>query len=619
MIRILTTALAAFAVFHLSAQIPTFKKRHGTSGDDEARFVEVLPDNSFIVAGSSTAGGLGGVDAMLVKFSADGTVEWSKSYGGSGNEFFMHILTCSDGNYLAVGETTSFGAGNVDIYVVKFDGNGNVLWERTCGGSGQEWSCGGVCEVADGYIVTGGTQSFGQGFWDAFVEKLNFSGNSVWTKSWGTSGADVSGEPLPAANGDIWVSGGYFAGNQEGFLFRLNQSGNYQNGRRIGGSNHEGAEFISAGGAGVSISGATWTFSNGSQYQPWIVSFNTSGDFVWGKRYVFPSGNHNMNAENCPDGGFIFTPLILNTDASAAYLVRTDATGNVVWARSHPFSGRMYHTKPCPDGGYVAVGYSAGNGRDMFILKTDAEGIVSGCCPSDVVVIALPINPNLPTVSPATANGPTAGAPSGQDLSVGLAETNLCNGPSCCPTDAGTLLGETLSICTNQPATFTHNGDDTLETNDLLQFILFSNLNDTLGSIIAVGNTPSFNFNPATMQTGATYYIAAIAGNDVGGNVDLNDPCLNISNAAELTWLPLPEVIFSTGNADACAGNCRTITATFVGTPPFVLTVESPAGSATFSFQTNTGSFTICLPANAPPGDFTVQATALTDAFCDCP
>jgi hypothetical protein len=186
----------------LFAQIPTFKLRHGTSSNDEARFVTVLADNSFIVAGNSAGGGLGGTDAMLVKFSADGTVEWSKAYGGSGNDFFNYILTCSDGNYIALGETNSFGAGSTDIYVVKFDVNGTILWERTCGGSGLE-TARGISEASDGYIVSGGTQSFGGGFWNLFVEKLDLNGDSQWTKAWGAGGGDMAGYTLAAANGDI--------------------------------------------------------------------------------------------------------------------------------------------------------------------------------------------------------------------------------------------------------------------------------------------------------------------------------------------------------------------------------------------------------------------------------
>lgn len=96
-------------------------------------------------------------------------------------------------------------------------------------------------------------------------------------------------------------------------------------------------------------------------------------------------------------------------------------------------------------------------------------------------------------------------------------------------------------MCINQPATLPHLGDEVPDGNDLLQFILFSDPTDTLGSIIAISNTPTFTFNPATMQTGVTYYVAAIAGNNVGGNVDFNDPCFDISdNAAGLIWYPLP-------------------------------------------------------------------------------
>ena len=158
-----------------------------------------------------------------------------------------------------------------------------------------------------------------------------------------------------------------------------------------------------------------------------------------------------------------------------------------------------------------------------------------------------------------------------------------------------------------------------LDNDDLLQFILFSDPADTLGSILATSNTPTFTFNSVTMQTGVTYYVAAIAGNNVGGNVDINDPCFDISNVTELIWHPLPEVELQTDNSDVCAGNCRTLTAMLTGTPPFVLTVSSPAGTTTVTIQNNTDTFQICPPPGTPPGSFTVQATALTDAYCTCP
>ena len=192
--------------------------------------------------------------------------------------------------------------------------------------------------------------------------------------------------------------------------------------------------------------------------------------------------------------------------------------------------------------------------------------------------------------------------------------------PCQCTTHAGTVTPSTVNVCINTDASVPYNGDATLDNNDLLQYILFTDPLDTLGSIVAVSNTPSFSFDPATMQTGVTYYLATIAGDNLNGNVDLNEPCLDISNtAAQVTWRPLPTVNFSVDNPDFCAGECRTVTASFTGTPPFTLTYVTPAGTFTQTFAGNTGTFQVCVPAGAPPGALSVQATGLVDAWCACP
>jgi len=188
-----------------------------------------------------------------------------------------------------------------------------------------------------------------------------------------------------------------------------------------------------------------------------------------------------------------------------------------------------------------------------------------------------------------------------------------------CTTDAGVIAGDPQTICGESPASVAPAEQTVLDSNDLLQYILFSDPSDTLGSILATSNTPTFSFDPAIMQLGVTYYIAAIAGNDVGGNVDLNDPCLDLSNAIAVTWQPFPTVIFSVANPDVCAGSCTDITATFTGTPPFVLTYTTPAGPVTQTFSDDTGVFQVCTAPGSPPGSLVVQATSLTDAWCACP
>jgi hypothetical protein len=188
-----------------------------------------------------------------------------------------------------------------------------------------------------------------------------------------------------------------------------------------------------------------------------------------------------------------------------------------------------------------------------------------------------------------------------------------------CQTDAGSVEDITTNVCVPVSTTVPFDNNAVLDANDILRYILFSNPADTLGSIVAISATPSFTFNPATMQTGVTYYLAAIAGDNLNGSVNLNDPCLDISNAAQVVWRPLPTVTFSAANPNVCAGACTTVTATFTGTAPFSLTYISPAsGTVTQTFSGNTGTFQVCTPPGSPPGSLLVSATALVDANCSC-
>lgn len=191
--------------------------------------------------------------------------------------------------------------------------------------------------------------------------------------------------------------------------------------------------------------------------------------------------------------------------------------------------------------------------------------------------------------------------------------------PCLCSTFAGTVNTTAFNVCVPGSVTVPYNNNATLDGNDILRYILFSDLNDTLGSIIVQSSSATIAYDPASMQTGVTYYLATIAGDNSGGNVDLDDPCIDISNtAAQVIWREQPAVVFSVANPDVCAGECVTITAAFSGTPPFALTYTTPAGTFTESFQGNTGVILVCVPTGAPPGPLQVQAVALTDEWCTC-
>ena len=191
--------------------------------------------------------------------------------------------------------------------------------------------------------------------------------------------------------------------------------------------------------------------------------------------------------------------------------------------------------------------------------------------------------------------------------------------PCLCETNAGSMVVGTENICLPDNAVAPFNNDESLDNDDLLQYILFTDVTDTLGSILVTSNTPDFAFDAVTMQAGITYYLASIAGDDLNGNVDLDDDCLDISNAAEVVWHEPPTVELSLTSPDVCQGACLNVDVTLTGTPPFELIFDTPnTPGQTANFGGLNDILEICVPSAAATGDFEVELLQLTDAFCTC-
>ena len=206
---------------------------------------------------------------------------------------------------------------------------------------------------------------------------------------------------------------------------------------------------------------------------------------------------------------------------------------------------------------------------------------------------------------------------------VGGADTpnNYSFNISCgCTTNAGNLPGSDLNVCLDAAAQTAASVGVTLESDDLLRYIVFTNPNNITGSIILSSANPVFNYDPAIFSPGATYYVAAIAGNNVNGQVDLNDPCLDISNAVELVWRTLPTVALQAPPPALCAGACLDVAVNFSGIPPFVLSYTTPFnGTQAQNFSATSGILSICVPGNQAPGAVDLQVLSIQDAWCACP
>ncbi|MEZ4925372.1 MAG: proprotein convertase P-domain-containing protein [Saprospiraceae bacterium] len=152
------------------------------------------------------------------------------------------------------------------------------------------------------------------------------------------------------------------------------------------------------------------------------------------------------------------------------------------------------------------------------------------------------------------------------------AGNHICN----CTTFAGTMDTTPLILCADAMATAIWNSDGVSDADDGISFVLHDSSADSLGTVFATNNQPVFSFGPG-LQTGITYYISAIAGNDLAGNIDLGDPCLSISPGTPVQWQALPQSVIS-GDATICNGSSTVLTINSTGQFPLNLDYNDGSG-----------------------------------------
>lgn len=307
----------------------TFGSRYG----DGAWCLQQTDDGGFILAGN-TAGRGEGSDLFLVRTDGNGSSIWSRTWGGSGEDAGYFVQQTHDGGFIVTGSSKSFGMGGELLWLLRTDGNGSLLWDRTFGGFVSSSGDGGwsVDETDDGgYVVAGYTQSQGSGRKDLWLLRTDGQGSLIWEKTFGGQGDDVGMSALQSRDGGFIVAGrtGSFGkGGDDMWLLKTDAEGVETWNTTVGGKGDDAAFQVVETEDGYALAGRTESSSVAGRAT--LVKVDGRGRKLWQREY---NGSSAASLAPTDDGSFILAGRVDSVETGRdALLIKTDSAGRAVWS-----------------------------------------------------------------------------------------------------------------------------------------------------------------------------------------------------------------------------------------------------------------------------------------------
>ena len=394
--KTILTIIFAFILINVKAQAPNWAwaKSVGSSSNELGKSITTDASGNVYVSGSFNSPSIsigatiltcaGGLDMFIVKYDAVGNVMWAKSAGGTGSDLVRGISNDEIGNIyvtggfdsdsITFGTTTLINEGDYDMYMVKYDTSGNVIWAKGAGSMSSDYGNNITTDVAGNVYLIGIFVSpsitfesitlNNAGGYDICVVKYDTFGNVIWVKGAGSYDNDFGSSITTDFSGNVFITGYYYSPNIE-----------------FGGT----------------------TLTNEGGYDMFVVKYDTSGNVIWAKgagSTLNDSGSsittdvfNNVYVTGWFNSFSITfgTTILNNAGFDDIFIVKYDSSGNVLWANREGSNGndRSHSTTTDSLGNVfitgifqsssIAIGSTVltnAGSDDIFILKYDTSGIL---------------------------------------------------------------------------------------------------------------------------------------------------------------------------------------------------------------------------------------------------
>ena len=362
----------------------------GGSELDRGRNGEQTTDGGYIIVGYTESYSSGNSDVWLIKTNSNGDEEWNWTFGGSDDDYGLCIQQTTDGGYIIVGFRYFSGPEYHDIWLIKTDSYGNMEWDKTFditthnyGYSIQQTSDGGY--IITGYIYFPEDQNF-----DIWLIKTDSIGNLLWDKKYGKTGYDSGLSVKQTSDGGYILTGyteSYGVGNGDVWLIKTDPNGGEEWNRTFGGPYFdEGWCVQQTTDEGYILTGRTESFGAGNQ-DVWLIKTNSNGDEEWNMTFGGTEFERGRFVQQTNDGGYIITGLTesYGFGGSDVWLIKVATDNGENQPPNPPIIDGPTNCKVGKDITYTIFASDI-NGDDVQYYVDMGDGTVfnwSGCIPQE--------------------------------------------------------------------------------------------------------------------------------------------------------------------------------------------------------------------------------------------